>query len=347
MRAADAVVVSFAVTVETPYPPAGRSATGLALAVASACSFGLSGALARGLIEAGWTPGAAVLARITVAALALALPGVLALRGRWRLLASNARLLVAYGLIAVAGCQLAYFLAVERMSVGAALLIEYTAPVLVVLWLWLRHGHRPTTQMVAGGAVAIAGLALVLDLAGDARIDGIGALWAFAATIGAATYFVLSAKEAGALPPISLAAGGLAVGAVGLGAAGVAQLVPMRATTADAVFRGVSVPWWLPVLLLGVVTAAIAYTTGIAASRRLGSRLASFVALTEVLAAVLAAWLLLGELPGVWQAVGGALVLAGVVVVKLGEHAAPIDEPEAALAAAAGGPEDQYPGSHD
>ena len=67
------------------------------------------------------------------------------------------------------------------------------------------------------------------------------------------------------------------------------------------------------------VTAGLAYTTGIAAGRRLGSRLASFVALTEVLAAVVAAWLLLEELPGTTQLVGGLVVLAGVVTVKLGE----------------------------
>jgi drug/metabolite transporter (DMT)-like permease len=69
-----------------------------------------------------------------------------------------------------------------------------------------------------------------------------------------------------------------------------------------------------------VITAALAYTTGIAASRRLGSRLASFVALLEVVAAVGFAWLLLDQLPGALQLVGGAFVLAGVVVVKLGER---------------------------
>ena len=51
----------------------------------------------------------------------------------------------------------------------------------------------------------------------------------------------------------------------------------------------------------------------------LGSRLASFVALAEVVAALLFGWLLLGQLPGPLQALGGVLVLAGVVVVKLGE----------------------------
>jgi drug/metabolite transporter (DMT)-like permease len=72
------------------------------------------------------------------------------------------------------------------------------------------------------------------------------------------------------------------------------------------------------------VTAAFAYVTGIAANRRLGSRLASFVALGEVLAAVLWTWALLGELPRTIQLAGGLLVLAGVVVVKLGEGRAPL-----------------------
>ena len=72
------------------------------------------------------------------------------------------------------------------------------------------------------------------------------------------------------------------------------------------------------------MTAAFSYVTGIAAGRRLGSRLASFVALGEVLAAVLWAWLLLDELPRGIQLAGGVLVLAGVVVVKLGEGRAPL-----------------------
>ena len=81
--------------------------------------------------------------------------------------------------------------------------------------------------------------------------------------------------------------------------------------------------WWLPVLGLGVVTAALAYVTGIAATRRLGSRLASFVALTEVLAALGFAWVLLGQVPRSIQLLGGALVLLGVVIVKSGERLTP------------------------
>jgi len=84
-------------------------------------------------------------------------------------------------------------------------------------------------------------------------------------------------------------------------------------------FAGFTAPWWAPVLALGLVTAALAYVAGIEATRRLGPRLASFVALSEVLAALAFAWLLLDQRPGGLQVVGGGLVLAGVLVV-LGEQ---------------------------
>ena len=54
-----------------------RTAAGLGLAVASATSFGLSGALARGLLDTGWSAGATVGLRIAIAALVLVVPGAL------------------------------------------------------------------------------------------------------------------------------------------------------------------------------------------------------------------------------------------------------------------------------
>jgi drug/metabolite transporter (DMT)-like permease len=94
----------------------------------------------------------------------------------------------------------------------------------------------------------------------------------------------------------------------------------MHQSTESVTYAGTTVAWWVPLLVLGVVTAAVPYTSGVAAVRRLGSRLASFVALTEVLAGVLFAWLLLDELPRAVQLVGGLLIVAGVVFVKLGER---------------------------
>lgn len=301
-----------------------RATGGLVLATVSAASFGLSGALARGLLDTGWSAGAAVSLRICLAALVLVVPGALALRGRWHLLRANAWLVTAYGVSAVAGAQLCYFYAVTHLQVSVALLLEYTAPVAVVAWLWLRHGQRPSSLTLLGAAVAACGLVLVLDVLSGARLSTVGVLWALGAMIGVASYFVISADERNGLPGISLAAGGLVVGGAVLLAAGAVGVLPFEVSTADAVYGAVSVPWWQPVLALGLVTAALAYVTGIAAGRRLGSRLASFVALGEVLAAVLWTWLLLGELPRGVQLAGGVVVLAGVVVVRLGEGRAPL-----------------------
>ena len=78
---------------------------------------------------------------------------------------------------------------------------------------------------------------------------------------------------------------------------------------------------FVPVLAIGILATALAYVLGIASTRMLGSRLASFVALAEVVAAMLFGWMLLDQLPGPVQLLGGALVLIGVVVVKLGEPA--------------------------
>jgi drug/metabolite transporter (DMT)-like permease len=303
-----------------------RTGAGLAFAVVSATSFGLSGPLARGLMDAGWTPGAAVAVRIALAAVVLLPPALVSLGGRWGLLRRNAGTILLYGLLAVAGAQFAYFQAVSTMAVAVAMLIEYTAPLAVIGWLWLRHGQRPGRRTLSGAAVAAVGLVLVLDVVSGASVSTAGVLWALGAMSGAATYFVISADHGNGLPPLVLAAGGLVTGSVVLAALGAVGLVPMQAATRPVTYADHTVAWWLPLLALGLVTAALSYTTGIAAGRRLGSRLASFVALLEVLAALVFAWLLLGQLPNVVQLVGGVVVLAGVVLVKLGETRAG-DEP--------------------
>ena len=301
-----------------------RTAAGLVLAVTSACAFGMSGVLARGLLDTGWSAGATVALRIAIAAAVLLVPGAMAIRGRWHLLRDNAGLIAVYGVAAVAGAQLCYFYAVTHLQVSVALLLEYTAPVAVVVWLWLRHGHRPSALTVLGAAIAAGGLVLVLDVLSGAELSTVGVLWALGAMVGAATYFVISADEDNGLPGITLAAGGLLVGGLVLLVAGASGVVPFEVSGDDAVYDGRAVAWWLPMLALGLVTAAFAYVTGIAAGRRLGSRLASFVALGEVLASVVFAWAVLGELPRPVQMVGGLLVLTGVVVVKLGEGRTPL-----------------------
>lgn len=309
----------------TAFAPASTSAQaplqtrgGLVLALISALAFGTSGTLAHALMQAGWTPGAVVLARLSGAALLLLPFGLIALRGRWSLLRRYAPTIVAYGVFAVALMQFAYYAAITRLPVGVALLIEYASPVAVITWMWLRHGHRPTRLTLIGGVIAVGGLVLLLDL-GGAGIDPVGAAWAGVAMIGAAAYFVISANSPRDLPPITLAAAGLSVGIVVLGSFAALGVIPLRMTTSPARFASAEVPSWVVVAALVVIAGAVAYVTGIASGRRLGARLASFVALGEVVAATGFAWLLLAQVPAPIQLIGAPVLLVGVVVVRLGE----------------------------
>lgn len=299
------------------------SNAGLALAVLSGATFGTSGSFASSLISAGWTPGAAVTARVVVAAVVLTAPALLQLRST-RLTARGLRSVAFYGLVAVAGAQLCYFNAVQHLSVAVALLLEYSGILLVIGWMWARHGQRPRRLTTTGSAVALAGLVLVLDLAGSHHVDPVGVVWGLGAAVGLAVYFVLSSATDDALPPLVAAWGGLAVATAVLGGAIAAGALPVHATRADVTLMSRHVSWVVPVLGMSLLAAVVAYVAGIAAARLLGAKVASFVGLTEVLFAVGFAWLLLGQRLDVVQAIGAALVIGGIALVRLDElRAAP------------------------
>ena len=300
----------------------GRAAggVGLALGLLSAVSFGTSGTFASSLIDTGWSPAAAVLARVSIAALVLTGPALITLRGRWALLRRWGWRTVGYGLIGVAACQLCYFNAISRMPVGIALLLEYLGVVLIVVWLWLRRGQRPRPLTVLGGAGALGGLALMLDLSGSGGVSVAGVIWALLAAVSMAVYFFLSAaSDAEPLPPVVMTWGGMVVGAFALGFLGLTGAAPLAASAADVTLFDARVSWLVAVLGLSLLAAALAYITGIGAARRLGAKLGSFVAMAEILFAVLFAWLLLHQTPSATQFLGGALILAGVVLVRLDE----------------------------
>lgn len=293
------------------------SNAGLALALLSGATFGTSGSFAASLIAAGWTPGAAVLARVVVAAVVLTVPAVLAFRS-WRFTRSSAKTIVVYGAIAIAGAQLCYFNAVSHLSVAVALLIEYSGILLVIAWGWI-HGHRPRRLTLIGGAIALAGLVLVLDLVGSHHLDAVGVLWGVGAAVGLATYFIIAAESDDTVPALVVTWGGLSTGAILIGIAALVGVLPLHAARTDVTLLGRPVLWVVPVLGLAIVAAVIPYLSGIRAARLLGAKLASFVGLTEVLFAVLFAWLLLGQHLDAMQLAGGAIVVAGIAFVRLDE----------------------------
>ncbi len=297
--------------------------SGLWFALVSAAAFGLSGSFAKSLFESGWSPGAAVAVRIGGAGVVLLVPVVVVLVRQWSTVRRSLGRIALYGIVPIALCQLFYFNAVQHLSVGVALLLEYLSPVLLVCWVWLRSRKHPRLLTILGGLCAMGGLLLVLDLAGSQKLDVEGVLWGLAAAVCSAAFFIMSARADDNVPPVLMAGGGMIVGAAlifGLGSLGV---MPLVYSTRNAVFAGQEVYWLLPMLGLVLVTTVFAYVAGIIATRGLGSKVASFVALFEVLFAVVWAWLLLGELPRPIQLLGGALIVSGVILVRVDELRGP------------------------
>ncbi|HWI30904.1 MAG TPA: DMT family transporter [Microbacterium sp.] len=290
--------------------------SGIVLAVASALAFSSSGPLVKPLLEAGWSLGAALLVRMGVAGLVLAPALLVAIRRQPAFLRHHWRPILGFGLTAVAGCQIFFFAAMQRMPVAIALLIQYLAPVLLVILAWVRTRRAPSRLVIAGSIVAIAGLVLVVDISG-AQFDLLGTIFALAAAVCVAAYFLIAERAGDELPPLALASGGLLIGAVLMAVLCLTGILPFVAPDVTVALAGIALPWYVPLLWVAAIATTAGYAFGVMAVPRVGSRIASFVGLSEVLFALGFAWLLLGEAPTGVQLAGGALILLGVVLVRL------------------------------
>lgn len=290
---------------------------GFVFTLVSAFFFAVAGPVAKTMYTIGWTPGSVVIARLGGAALVLLIPSLIALRGRWRMLRQHWRVVAVYGAVSMAGVQAFFFVAVDHLTVAVALLLEMTAPTLIVFWLWARTRYRPSTVTFFGVVVSMVGLVLVLD-PGGARLNIVGVMTALAAAVCLASYFLVSADQRVPFPPIAFTGLGFAVGALVSAAVSLIGLLPVEVGLGDADFGGARVAWFVPVALIVFFTVG-AYVCGIIGLRYIGATVGSFVNLAEVPFAAIAAWIILAELPTPVQLVGGAVIVGGIVLIKWGD----------------------------
>lgn len=300
---------------------------GLVLVVGSAAAFGSGGPAAKAVLGAGVSSLQVVQARVCltavvlVAILAVVRPSALRVRrDEWPLL-------VAYGLLGFFAIQACYVLALSRLPVGVALLLEYLGPVLVVVWVRVvRRTVLPRTAWI-GAVLAVAGLALMVQVWRGFRLDALGTIAGLGAAVGLAAYFLLSERGLGRdRDPVGLVAWGALVASVPL-----LVVTPPWTFPFDALAVGVDVgPWlvpaWGPLLWLALVSTVVAYLTGVAVLRHVPAAVASVLATIEVLFAAGFAWLLLGERLSGPQLIGGAVLFTGVVVVQA-RRPAPVPPP--------------------
>ncbi|MFV2197809.1 EamA family transporter [Nocardiopsis sp. LOL_012] len=290
--------------------PVRRRTPGLAFAAASALAFGGAGVAARPLLEAGMEPLHVTWLRMAGAALALA-PVALA---RWRLVLHRPLLVLGYGIFPMAGVQALYFAAVARIPVGVALLLEFTGPVLVLLWFRLVRRRRVSAWAVAGVVLAVAGLVLLLEVWAGLRLDAVGVSLALGAAAGQAGYLLLSDAAGEDTDPLALVASGALVATVVLGALAGPWDLPWAVLAEPLPLGGARLPGWVLALWLGLVCTAVAYFTGVAAIRRLSPQVAGGVAYLEVVTAIVLAWVLLGEALSPVQVLGAVVIVAGACV---------------------------------
>lgn len=304
----------------------------MGVAVLSALFFGMSGTFIKPVLDAGWSAGAGSIVRTGLGALILAVPAWRGLRGRWYLVRRHWLGLLIFGGVGIAGTQSAYFFAVSRIPVSTALMIEYLAPVLLVVatGVWLRR--FPPMRVLAGTLAAMVGLALVLGVGGGRGLDSGGVIAAAFAAVVCAVYFQLSATLP--LPPIALIGLGFAIATVVSGLLGALGLVPIVVGSSSVELAGSSVSVIVPLAAVVLVATAAAYSVEVLAASRIGARAASFLALTEVLFASVAAAVVLSQFPGPAQIVGGLVLVGGVVLVisVRTEHRPPVVGAARALA---------------
>lgn len=303
----------------TAAPARHTAVTGFLLAVGSAASFALSGIFASALMGAGWSAGAAVTARIVCSAVVLLGPTIALMRGRWGLVRRALPQLIIFGVLAVAGCQLAFFLAVQFIPPSLALLVEFTGPVMLMFWFWARTRVAPSALTLLGAAIAVLGVVSISGVLAGVALHPLGIGFALIAAAGNAAYYATGATSDHGIPTLPFVGLGLAIGSMPLLLAGATGLLPFAISGAPAVVAGVRLSPWAVVAGMVLISTVLSYLLGVAASRRLGATVSSFTGYSEPLFGILWTIVLLSVVPTPLQWLGAALIVAGVIAVKAGE----------------------------
>jgi drug/metabolite transporter (DMT)-like permease len=235
-------------------------------------------------------------------------------RELFRVKASELPFLAAFGVIGLAGVHFSYFMTISLTNVATAILLEYLAPVLVLIVSVAFLGHRFTWALPAGVALSILGCALVVGAIGGEGlvVSPAGVAWGLASAVFFAFYSLMGSVAATRFEPYTVLV-------YGLGFASVFWLAWLGPQAVLGVFSDGRTA--AAVLFMAVVSTVVPFAAFLTALRHIPPTNATVTSTVEPLLAGIGAFALFGESLSLVQLLGGALVVAAIVVVQMPEPA--------------------------
>jgi len=291
---------------------------GYGLYLLAATLWSLNGTVAKIILEQGIPWYRLSELRVTAACFVLVVWVALRNRPSMRLQRSEIVPLLAYGVLGIAATQTLYLVALQRMPISIALLLEFTAPIMVALYVKFVR-HEPVRNRVFGALVlAMAGLAMVAQVWDGLTLDALGVLAGLAAAVALAFYFLQGERLVAHRDPVSLVMYGFMAASLFWVVVAPWWSFPWEYLDFSAQFAGAGpeIPSWVYVAYMVVLGTVVPFALAMASMRHISASQASVVGMSEPVIAGIIAWLVLGEILAPVQLVGGFVVLLGIVLAE-------------------------------
>jgi drug/metabolite transporter (DMT)-like permease len=297
-----------------------RRFTGEILVVSSALFFATSGVIAKLIIAGGISPVRLTQIRTTGVFIVLLIFLLITNRKSLRVTRKELPNLALMGIFGIAGVQAFYFFAVTRMPVSITLVIEFTAPIWIAIYIRYFRKEMVKPMMWWGIGSALAGLLLVTEIWQGLRLDGLGVIAAFIDALFLAYYFVRLEVTVKMRDGLSLLVYVFGFATLLLAIVQPIWLFPREIFTSELSLEELSpgnyiVGWELIAILIifGSIVPYLFITYGV---KRIPASQASVIAMLEPVIAGGIAWLVLSEALTPLQIIGGATVLAGIYLTE-------------------------------
>ncbi len=292
---------------------------GYALVILAAVLFGLNGGVSRVAMGSGLSPESFTTLRITGATLVFVVYAACFRRSALvRPKGSSMLLIIALGLVGVTALQLTYNVAINRLPLGIALLIEYLAPVLVVLWVRFVRKEPVRGRMWLAVGLAIGGLAVVSRVWNGLTFDGLGVIMALLAAVSFASYFLLGEHNVGFDDPLRVILWAFVVATVAMNLIQPIWTTPELDGSTSLLGRldDYTVNPWLVIAVVVLPGTVMPFFLEMVALRHLPATIVIVVAMLEPVLANVLGWAWFRESLTPVQVLGAIAVLAGIVLAQ-------------------------------